>query len=180
MYGRIRDNFVGPSRFSLPSVSFKQHFATRTVQFGLSGCCIKWHILINRGRTVSRISSAQYVLQTRGFTLFCISLVFLIISLVNLTENLLFEINLSTVSCICVKRPLQPITIHVTTMTKLRPFHSLHEFVWFPVNLVYCNQISYISPLPPLVCEVSLHRSSQTNSAINHNSPAVKDKLWNS
>ena len=35
---------------------------THTIHFGLSSCCIKWHILINSGCAVSRFISAQYVL----------------------------------------------------------------------------------------------------------------------
>jgi hypothetical protein len=123
-------------------------------------------------------------LQTCRFTFFY----FIILSYhkfsVNLTENVLLGKHLCTVSCICVQRPLQPITIHVTTMTKPRPFHSLHELVWLPVNLVYCNHILYISRLPPPVCEayllISLPRQIQDRcQAINHDSPAVKDRLWN-
>jgi hypothetical protein len=67
-------------------------------------------------------------------------------------------------------------------MTKLRSFHSLHEYVWFPVNRVNCNQILYIRQLPPRVYVkslffISLPRQIQDRYlAIKHKSPAVKDK----
>jgi hypothetical protein len=154
-----------------------------TIHFGLSSCCtrIKWHILTTEAALYTGLIQLRTYLQTCTFTFF-ISLLFLITSLVNLTESLLSGINFSKVSCICVKPPLEPITMHVTTMTKPRPFHLLHEFVWFPVNLVYCNQILYIIQLSPLVCEVSLPislpRQIQVRClAVNHNSPAVWDKL---